>query len=236
MEASDDERALESVRPALQHTSFETIDAQLLGEGAVYRAAMVSAGGCGRNRVCFGAALMEEKTHVEVKGLAVSGGMQKVDMRTNLHHIAAGCTSEQAQRNVIGGRSTSTFRGRIRVEQSAQQTDSQQLARSLLLNNKGRVWCIPSLEIIADDVSCAHGATISDLSDEELFYLRSRGLDMETARGLQLQAFVQSIGSGVNAEVMGARDGEGLRKRIVEKLGRIAPKGDREVKGEFQSS
>lgn len=157
-------------------------------------------------------------------------------MRTNIHHIASGCTSRQSQRNLVGGRSGATFKGRIRVEQSAQQTDSEQLARSLLLNEKSRVWCIPSLEIIADDVSCTHGATISDLSEEELFYLRSRGLDKDTSRNLQLFAFVDEISKGVNKAVLGTDEGGGLAQRLGLKLQRIIPRGERKVKGEFQSS
>ncbi|KAI2499992.1 Uncharacterized protein family (UPF0051) [Fragilaria crotonensis] len=82
------------------------------------------------------------------------------------------------------------FRGRIRVEQSAQQTASNQLSRTIFLSDRCRAWTAPTLEIIADDdVQCTHGATVSDLSEEELFYLRSRRLDLATARNMLMYAY-----------------------------------------------
>eukprot|EP00520_Triparma_pacifica_P003759 CAMPEP_0118658022 /NCGR_PEP_ID=MMETSP0785-20121206/14337_1 /TAXON_ID=91992 /ORGANISM="Bolidomonas pacifica, Strain CCMP 1866" /LENGTH=490 /DNA_ID=CAMNT_0006550993 /DNA_START=427 /DNA_END=1899 /DNA_ORIENTATION=+ len=231
-----DEEAMEreAQRPGLQNTLLETISVHLNGQHASYSNAMIAGGGNGRSKVAFSAHLMEENTHVTVKGLCMSGGAQKVDMRTNIHHIASGCTSEQAQRNVVGGRSGTSFKGRIRVEQSAQQTDSNQLVRSLLLNERSRVWCMPSLEIIADDVSCAHGATVSDLSEEELFYLRARGLDKETSRNLQLFAFLDDISRDVHPSYLGDEK-VGLKARLGEKLQKIMPRGERAVKGEFSS-
>jgi len=236
VENDDDARGREMGRTQIQNTFFETISAHINGEGGRFETAMIGSGGHGRSRISLEVHLMEEGTHAGVKGLVMSGGVQRADMRTNIHHIASGCTSRQSQRNLVGGRSGATFKGRIRVERSAQQTDSEQLARSLLLNEKSRVWCIPSLEIIADDVSCTHGATISDLSEEELFYLRSRGLDRDTSRNLQLFAFVEEISKGVNTAVLGTDEGGGLKQRLGQKLQRIIPRGERTVKGEFQSS
>ena len=138
---------------------------------------------------------------------------------------------------MVGGRSTASFRGRIRVEQSAQQTDSEQLSRTILLSDHARIWATPSLEIIADDVQCKHGATVSDLSEEELFYLRSRGLDRTLARNLLMYAFVEEIGSSVDKAVAGGfNDENGLRQRIIRRLENVVPKGEKTlVGGEFQS-
>ena len=138
---------------------------------------------------------------------------------------------------MVGGRSTASFRGRIRVEQSAQQTDSEQLSRTILLSDHARIWATPSLEIIADDVQCTHGATVSDLSEEELFYLRSRGLDMITSRNLLMYAFVEEIGSSVDETIAGGFDDEsGLRQRIISRLENLVPAGEKTlVGGEFQS-
>ena len=127
------------------------------------------------------ASLLRSDAHATVNGFVLSGGAQRTDFRTNIHHIAQGTSSRQNQKNMVGGRSTTSFRGRIRVEQSAQQTDSEQIARTVLLSDKARIWATPSLEIIADDVTCTHGATVSDLSEEELFYLHSCGLDRITS-------------------------------------------------------
>merc|ERR1712238_625251 len=130
----------------------------------------------------------------------------------NIHHIAAGTISRQEQRNMVGGRSTDSFRGRIRVEQSAQQTDSEQLSRTMLMSDYARILATPSLEIIADDVQCTHGATVSDLSEEELFYLRSRGLDLTTSRSLLMYAFVEDVCTQVDPAMLQSVDSaEGLQ-------------------------
>ena len=152
---------------------------------------------------------------------------------------------------MVAGRATTSFRGRIRVEQSAQQTFSQQLSRTVLLTDKARAWSVPSLEIIADDVQCTHGATVSDLSEEELFYLRSRGLNVASARNLLMFAFCNDVVVNVpesvlgefkaldsaNAAVMtGKATREGLQLRILRRLQNLVPTGERAVKGEYQSS
>lgn len=137
--------------------------------------------------------------------------------------------------NTQGGRATATFKGRIRVEQAAQQTDSKQLVRTILLTDKCRIWAMPSLEIIADDVKCTHGATVSDLSEEELFYLRSRGLDTITSRNLLMYAFVDEIGRSVHHPSIIGDETRGLKKRIIDRLQNLAPKGKRAIMGEYQS-
>ena len=157
-------------------------------------------------------------------------------MKTNIHHIAQGTTSEQIQKNMIGGRATGAFRGRIRVEQSAQQTDSKQLSRTILLSDRSRAWAVPSLEIIADDVQCTHGATVSDLSEEELFYLRSRGMDRQMARNLLMYGFAEDVCTCVEPLMLEALGTDkGLQKRLIERLQNVVPQGDRAIQGEFQS-
>ena len=137
---------------------------------------------------------------------------------------------------MVGGRATTAFKGRIRVDQSAQQTDSEQLARTVLLSDRARIWATPSLEIIADDVTCAHGATVSDLSEEELFYLRSRGLDKTTSRNMLMYGFVEEIGNCIDEAVQGDKDDElSLKSRVIARLQNVVPQGDRAIKGEFQS-
>jgi hypothetical protein len=109
-----------------------------------------------------------------------------------------------------------------------------QLARTILLTDKARIWAMPSLEIIADDVVCAHGATVSDLSQEELFYLRSRGLDTTMSRNLLMYAFVDEIGREVHPSLLGT-EAFGLKKRMIDRLQNLVPKGQRAIMGEFQS-
>jgi hypothetical protein len=230
-------REEEAKRPALRDTNFQAIDVHITGDGGAYSGSLMELGGCGRSRIAISTSLLRPGASATVNGFALSGGAQRTDMRTNIHHMAQGTISRQEQRNMVGGRSTASFRGRIRVEQSAQQTDSQQLSRTILLSDHARIWATPSLEIIADDVTCTHGATVSDLSEEELFYLRSRGLDRTTARNMLMYAFVEEIGSSVDERIAGGFDDEiGLRSRVVRRLENLVPRGEKIlVGGEFQS-
>jgi len=235
---SENPRAVEASRPALRNTNFQAIDVHLTGDNGSYDSSLMELGGSGRTRVAISAKLLRPGAIASINGFALSGGTQRSDMRTDIHHMAQGTTSRQEQRNMVGGRSSAGFRGRIRVEQSAQQTDSEQLSRTILLSDHARIMATPSLEIIADDVQCTHGATISDLSEEELFYLRSRGLDITTSRNLLMYAFVEGIGSSVDKTIAGGFDDEtGLRQRIIRRLENLVPTGEKTlVGGEFQSS
>jgi Fe-S cluster assembly scaffold protein SufB len=230
-------REIEAERPALRNANFQAIDVHITGDDGSYSGSLMELGGCGRSRIAISTSLLRPGAFASINGFALSGGAQRSDMRTCIHHMAQGTTSRQEQRNMVGGRSTGSFRGRIRVEQSAQQTDSQQLSRTILLSDNARVWATPSLEIIADDVQCTHGATVSDLSEEELFYLRSRGLDRTTSRNLLMYAFVEEIGSSVDETIAGGFDDEnGLRSRIIKRLENLVPEGEKIlVGGEFQS-
>lgn len=230
-------REVESKRPGLRNTHFQMIDVHVTGEEGVFASSLMQLGGTGRARIAISTTLLRPGATSTINGFALSGGAQRSDMRTNIHHIAQGTYSKQDQRNMVGGRSTASFRGRIRVEQSAQQMDSEQLSRTILLSDHARIWATPSLEIIADDVKCTHGATVSDLSEEELFYLRSRGLDVVTARNILMYAFAEEIACHVDKAIAGEFDDEnGLRSRIISRLQAIVPEGEKEfVGGEFQS-
>jgi len=229
-------RTIESKRPALKDTHLETIDVHITGEDGRYDGTMMTLGGSGRVRVAMSVTLLKTGAHAGVNGFSLSGGAQKTDMKTNIHHIADGTTSRQVQKNMIGGRATGAFRGRIRVEQSAQQTNSEQVSRTILLSDQARAWSIPSLEIIADDVLCTHGATVSDLSEEELFYLRSRGLDRKIARNLLMYSFAGDISNCVAPAMLGRVDSDsGLQKRVIQRLENLVPSGNRAVQGEFSS-
>jgi len=229
-------RVVEAERPALKDTHLDCVDVQCIGDDSSYEGILMSVGGSGRIRVAHSVSLLKPRAHAKVYGFFLSGGAQRHDCKTNIHHAGQGTTSEQIQKNMIGGRATGAFRGRIRVEQSAQQTDSQQISRTILLSDKSRAWSVPSLEIIADDVQCTHGSTVSDLSEEELFYLRSRGLDTSLSRNLLMYAFAADVCSSVDPAMLTSVDSdEGLQKRLIERLNNVVPQGERAVKGEFQS-
>ena len=230
-------RQVEAERPALRDAHLHCVDAHVIGDGGRYTASLMALGGTGRSRLGIAVHLLRPAAFASVNGFTLSGGAQRTDTRTNIHHMAQGTTSRQEQRNMVGGRSTASFRGRIRVEQSAQQTDSQQLSRTMLMSDHARILSTPSLEIIADDVECTHGATVSDLSEEELFYLRSRGLDLTMSRSLLMYAFVDEISRKVDQTITGQFDNEeGLRSRIIARLENLVPSGEKTlVGGEFQS-
>merc|ERR1711966_625215 len=192
---------VEAERPALRDAHLHCVDAHVIGDGGRYTASLMALGGTGRSRLGIAGHPLRPAAFASVNGFPLSGGAQRTDTRTNIHHMAQGTTSRQEQRNMVGGRSTASFRGRIRVEQSAQQTDSQQLSRTMLMSDHARILSTPSLEIIADDVECTHGATVSDLSEEELFYLRSRGLDPTMSRSLLMYAFVDEISRKVDQTI-----------------------------------
>jgi len=236
----DDEivaRFVEAERPAMKDTHLECVDVQCIGDDSSYEGIVMSVGGSGRIRIAHSVSLLKPRAHAKVYGFFLSGGAQRHDCKTNIHHAGQGTTSEQIQKNMIGGRATGAFRGRIRVEQSAQQTDSQQISRTILLSYKSRAWSVPSLEIIADDVQCTHGSTVSDLSEEELFYLRSRGLDTSLARNLLMYAFAADVCNSVDPAMLTSVDSdEGLQKRLIDRLNNVVPQGQRAIRGEFQSS
>jgi Fe-S cluster assembly scaffold protein SufB len=229
-------RVMEASRPALKDTHLEAMDVLMIGEDAKYANTVMSVGGSGRVRIAMSVSLLRPGCFASVKGFSLSGGAQRTDMKTNIHHIAQATSSEQLQKSMVGGRATGAFRGRIRVEQSAQQTASNQLSRTILLSDRCRAWTAPTLEIIADDVQCTHGATVSDLSEEELFYLRSRGLDQATARNMLMYAFAGDISARIDPSMRGEVDSQsGVTHRVIQRLENLVPRGDRKIKGQFQS-
>jgi Fe-S cluster assembly scaffold protein SufB len=147
-------RVIESQRPALKDTHLEAIDVNVCGENGAYTGTLMSLGGSGRIRVALSVSLLRTGAEATINGFSLSGGAQRTDVKTNIHHISQGTKSRQIQKNMIGGRAVGSCRGRVRVEQSAQQTDSEQLSRTILLSDRSRAWAVPSLEIIADDVKC----------------------------------------------------------------------------------
>ncbi|KAI2507547.1 Uncharacterized protein family (UPF0051) [Fragilaria crotonensis] len=229
-------RVQEASRPALKDTHLEAMDVHVIGNDAKYSNTVMSIGGSGRVRIAMSVSLLRPGCFASVKGFSLSGGAQRTDMKTNIHHIAQATSSQQLQKSMVGGRATGAFRGRIRVEQSAQQTASNQLSRTILLSDRCRAWTAPTLEIIADDVQCTHGATVSDLSEEELFYLRSRGLDQATARNMLMYAFAGDISASVDPSMRGEIDSQsGVTHRVIQRLENLVPRGDRKVKSQFQS-
>jgi Fe-S cluster assembly protein SufD len=124
-----------------------------------------------------------------INGLFIGGGRQHMDNYMKVEHRAPHCASRQFYNGILDGRAHGVFHGRIIVQKGAQKTDAKQTNRNLLLSDDAQIDTKPQLEIYADDVKCTHGATIGQIDEEALFYLRSRGLPDREARGLLLFAF-----------------------------------------------
>jgi Fe-S cluster assembly protein SufD len=130
-----------------------------------------------------------EGGRVQMDGLTLVGGRQLADTHTLMDHARPNGKCRQLNKCIVSGAAHAVFNGKIMVRPGAQLTDSVQESRNLLLSDKARVDTKPQLEIYADDVKCAHGATVGQLDAEQLFYLRSRGLSDGSARNLLTYAF-----------------------------------------------
>jgi Fe-S cluster assembly protein SufD len=134
-----------------------------------------------------------EQTETILNGLTIIAGNQLADTHSKLALNHPYSNSRQLQKCIVGDRAHSVFNGKIIVPKAAQLTDAAQLNRNLLLSSKARVDTKPQLEITADNVKCAHGATVSQLEDDEIFYLQSRGINENDARHLLINAFAAEI-------------------------------------------
>jgi Fe-S cluster assembly protein SufD len=124
-----------------------------------------------------------------INGLFVGAGKQHLDNYMHVEHAAPHCSSRQFYNGILDGGSHGVFHGRIVVHKDAQKTDAKQTNRNLLLSDDAQIDTKPQLEIYADDVKCTHGATIGQIEENALFYLRSRGIDEVSARRFLLRAF-----------------------------------------------
>ena len=137
--------------------------------------------------------LLAEGAECAVDGLALIAANQLADTHTCIDHAQPHGVSRQLHKCIVGGSAHAVFNGKVMVRQGAQRTDSVQSSRNLLLTGKAHVDTKPQLEIFADDVKCAHGATIGQLDSEEVFYLKSRGLSESVARNMLTYAFGAQI-------------------------------------------
>jgi Fe-S cluster assembly protein SufD len=134
-----------------------------------------------------------EGARLTLRGINLLGGDSHTDVTVTLGHNVPDTTSTQIVRNVVFDRAKGVFQGQIRVAPDAQQTDARMACNTLLLSEEAEFSTKPELEIFADDVQCAHGATVADIDKNHLFYLQARGIPENKARGLLVQAFVAEI-------------------------------------------
>ncbi len=152
--------------------------------------------------VACGEGVMEHRFEVDLKGkdasvslkaLSVLGGESEMRNNTVVHHSAPGTVSRQVYKDILSGKAQSGYSGLVHVHRGADKSDSNQLNRNLLLSDDASAHSEPQLKIDADDVKCTHGSSTGQLPDEEVFYLRSRGLDQAAARSLLIYGFAEEI-------------------------------------------
>ena len=132
-------------------------------------------------------------SEARVTGGYAGGPGQHLDYDTTQEHAAPNTNSDLAFRGVLAKGSTAVWRGMIKVDPGAQQTDAFQESRNLLLSPEAHADAIPGLEILADDVRCTHAAAIAQVDKEQLFYLTSRGLDEAGAKTLVIEGFLEAL-------------------------------------------
>jgi len=160
-----------------------------------------------------------EGAECTLNGLYMVGGKQLVDHHTRVDHAKPRGTSREYYRGILDGSARGIFNGKVIVHVDAQQTDAQQSNHNLLLSKEAEVDTKPQLEILADDVKCAHGATVGQLDDNMIFYLRSRGMEHEVAKALLIYAFAHDIVGRIRLAPLRQR----LERHIISTL----PEGDR---------
>ncbi len=154
-----------------------------------------------------------EQASAEVYGLMVAGKDCNVRVNTEMRHNAPHCHSDQQVRGVASENGYGLFEGLVYVAPDAQQTEAYQQSRNILLSPEARIQTQPQLEIYADDVKCSHGATVGQMNEEQIYYMRQRGLSEADARRLQLGGFMQ--------EILDKVEDEALRTEFEESLGVI---------------
>ncbi len=165
--------------------------------------------------------LEAEDAAVVLNGIYMAGGRQHIDHHTRIDHLAPHTRSEEFYRGILQGYGRAVFNGKVVVHPGAIKTDARQANHNLLLSADAEIDTKPELQIYADDVKCAHGATVGQLDADALFYLRARGLDEASARGLLMYAFA--------ADLIGRVSIASLRRELTRSVAGQLPGTDLEM-------
>jgi Fe-S cluster assembly protein SufD len=158
---------------------------------------------------------LAEGAEFELFGANIGAGLSTNEIVTNVKHVGVGGRSRQMIRSVLNGKATGSYLGKVEVARGAQQTDAEQSVKAMLLDRGATANCKPELEIFADDVKCAHGASVGELDAMQLFYTESRGLDPASARALLLEGFVMGLwDSAKDGDAIWTAAREALRKVV----------------------
>ncbi|QQS43050.1 MAG: Fe-S cluster assembly protein SufD [Acidobacteriota bacterium] len=175
------------------NSAFHIVTSQTeLGRGAVYDNTNIHLGGK-LSRHDLGMGFSAEGAEGWIDGLYLVDEDQHTDTHSRIDHRIPNCVSHQTYKGILDGKSRAVFNGKVFVHEKARGTDAYQQNKNLLLSNDARVDTKPQLEIFNDDVKCAHGATVGQLEEEELFYLLSRGLNEDLARNLLTYGFAEEV-------------------------------------------
>ena len=186
------------VRPAQDAFNVSTLRIQQGRSTNTATHSLLLSGALVRNNVH--PVLAGEGAECLINGLFMANGRQHMDNYMLVEHASPHCNSRQFYNGVLNGQAHGVFHGRIIVHKDAQKTDAKQTNRNLLLSDDAQIDTKPQLEIYADDVKCTHGATIGQVEENALFYLRSRGLDEAEAKHLLLLAFANECLDRMNSE------------------------------------
>jgi Fe-S cluster assembly protein SufD len=158
--------------------------------------------------------LAGEGVRCRLDGAFVVGGRDEANIVATVDHRAPGGETRELVKGVAAGRGHGAFQGRITVREGAQRTDAQQTSRNLIIGRRAVIDTKPELDIYADDVKCAHGATVGDLDEAALFYLRTRGIPEGEARRLLIEGFLREAVERVAEPALRGR----LLRRLARRL------------------
>lgn len=153
-----------------------------------------------------------------VDGLYVVSSGQHTDTHSVIDHQQPHCTSHQLYKGILDGKSRAVFNGKVFVRHGAQKTDAMQTNKNLLLSKEARVDTKPQLEILADDVKCAHGAAVGQIDEDELFYLQTRGIHGELARNLLTYGFAEEVIGKIKLDSIRSQLDEAVLHRLNARL------------------
>ncbi len=198
-----------------QHNKAANLNSVFVKQGRDSRATSLTAslhGGLIRNNLKF--ILDGENAEAHMFGMAFMDRKQHIDNFTQVIHAKPQCMSNQVYKMVLDDKSTGAFSGRIHVVRDAQKTNAFQRNNNLLLTDEATMQTKPQLIIDADDVKCSHGATVGQIDEEALFYLRSRGIDDDKARLMMMNAFTHEVVNEIKLEPLRDRIDELVDKRL----------------------
>jgi Fe-S cluster assembly protein SufD len=205
------------------HTKLQTESTEALHYGLL-RVRQGASSNITSHNIALGAALARNEINTVLdgegaecilNGLYLTTGRQHVDNHTTLDHARPHTTSHELYKGILDGKSEGVFHGRIIVRPEAQKTDAIQRNKNLLLSRDAVINTKPQLEIYADDVRCTHGATVGQVDQDAVFYLRSRGIGLEEARSLLTYAFTSDLIEGIQIPAIRNRLAAALFERLA---------------------